>query len=235
MLEQRKISIAIPTWNRSEMTVQSFYEVYDDDRVSEIVIVDDASDMKIYEELKAMTDSLSKVTLYRNLQNRDCYENKYTAVSYATNDWVILLDSDNKIDKSYLDIIFGLEWDKNTSYMPSFAAPTFNYQEFAGTIVSKENVAQLMGRPLFDTMLNCMNFFVNVSEYLRVWQPVQNPKTADSIFFNYCWFKEGNEMYVVPNLTYQHLIHSGSHYVNNNHLTPTGLYESIVEKLKELK
>jgi glycosyltransferase involved in cell wall biosynthesis len=115
MLEQRKISIAIPTWNRSEMTVQSFYEVYDDDRVSEIVIVDDASDMKIYEELKAMTDSLSKVTLYRNLQNRDCYENKYTAVSYATNDWVILLDSDNKIDKSYLDIIFGLEWDKNTS------------------------------------------------------------------------------------------------------------------------
>lgn len=233
--DDRKISICIPTYERADMTIQAFYDVYGDDRVSEVVIVDDASSIDCFEDLKSMCDALPKVKLIRNIQNRDCYFNKMAAISFATNGWAILLDSDNKIDKSYIDIIFDLHWDKNCSYMPSFAAPTFNYNQFEGYIITKENVSQLIGEPLFDTMLNCMNFFINRDEYLKVWQDVENPKTADSIFFNYCWFNAGNEMYVVPNLTYQHLVHSGSHYVNNNHLTPSGLYDSIIQKLKQLK
>lgn len=235
MVDNRKISICIPTWGRVQMTIESFYDVYNSDKVSEIIIVDDTSDIEIYEDLKLMCDALPKVKLYRNLTNQDCYRNKMTSVSFATNEWVVLLDSDNKIDQSYLDIIFDLHWERNCSYMPSFAAPSFNYNQFAGNIITKENVSQLIGKPLFDTMLNCMNFFINRDEYLRVWQDVENPKTADSIFFNYCWFNAGNEMYVVPNLSYQHLIHSGSHYVNNNHLTPDGLYESILNNLRQMK
>lgn len=235
MLDERRISICIPTYNRVGMTLESFEQVYEDERVSEIVIVDDASDWGLFTDLKKICDGLEKVKLYRNLTNQDCYFNKATSIGYATNEWCILLDSDNKIDQSYLDIIFDLHWEKNCSYMPSFAAPSFNYEQFTGNIITKDNVSQLMGKPLFDTMLNCMNFFINRDEYLKVWQDVENPKTADSIFFNYCWFNTGNEMYVVQNLTYQHLIHSGSHYVNNNHLTPAGLYDSIVQKLKELK
>jgi len=44
----RTLSICIPTWNRVEMTLNSFKEVYNDDRVEAIVIVDDASDEHIY-------------------------------------------------------------------------------------------------------------------------------------------------------------------------------------------
>lgn len=230
----RKISIAIPTYNRSEMTIESFYDVYNDERISELIIVDDASDLDIYEDLKSMCDALPKVKLYRNLTNQDCYRNKMTAISYATNEWCILLDSDNKIDKSYLDRLFEIEgWDANTSYMPSFAAPTFNYQQYSGLTISRENVASYMGRPLFDTMLNCMNLFVNRGEYLRLWESVENPHTADSILFNYNWFKGGNRMYVVPSLTYQHLIHDGSHYKLNCHKT-NGLYEQIENNLKQM-
>lgn len=101
MVEQRQITIAIPSWNRSDMTIESFYDVYEDERISEIVIVDDASDFEVYEDLKSMTDALPKVKLYRNLTNQDCYFNKATAIGYATNERAILLDSDNKIDKSY--------------------------------------------------------------------------------------------------------------------------------------
>ena len=43
MAEDRKISIAIPTYNRSDMTINAFLSVYDDKRVAEIVIVDDVS------------------------------------------------------------------------------------------------------------------------------------------------------------------------------------------------
>lgn len=216
------------------MTIESFYDVYNDERVSEIVIVDDASDLDIYEDLKSMCDALPKVKLYRNLTNQDCYRNKMTAISYATNEWCILLDSDNKIDKSYLDRLFEIEeWDANTSYMPSFAAPTFNYQEYSGLTISRKNVASYMGKPLFDTMLNCMNLFINKSAYLRVWQDVENPHTADSIFFNYCWFLMGNKMFVVPSLKYEHKIHEQSHYILNNYKTGN-LYKEVEDKLKSM-
>lgn len=216
------------------MTIESFYDVYNDERVGEIVIVDDASDLDIYEDLKSMCDALPKVKLYRNLTNQDCYRNKMTAISYATNEWCILLDSDNKIDKSYLDRLFEInEWDENTSYMPSFAAPTFNYEDYSGKVFSKENVAAYMDLPLFTTMLNCMNLFINKNEYLRVWQEIENPHTADSIFFNYCWFVADNKMYVVHDLRYEHKIHSGSHYILNNHKTGN-LYSVIEQKIKGL-
>lgn len=39
------------------MTIESFYDVYEDERISEIIIVDDASDIEIYEDLKSMTDA----------------------------------------------------------------------------------------------------------------------------------------------------------------------------------
>ena len=146
MVDNRKISICIPTWGRVQMTIESFYDVYNSDKVSEIIIVDDTSDIEIYEDLKLMCDALPKVKLYRNLTNQDCYRNKMTSVSFATNEWVVLLDSDNKIDQSYLDIIFDLHWERNCSYMPSFAAPSFNYNQFAGNIITKENVSQLIGK-----------------------------------------------------------------------------------------
>jgi glycosyltransferase involved in cell wall biosynthesis len=39
----RTISICIPTYNRVEMLFESFAKVIDNDNISEIVIVDDAS------------------------------------------------------------------------------------------------------------------------------------------------------------------------------------------------
>ena len=59
----RTLSICIPTWNRVEMTLNSFKEVYNDDRVEAIIIVDDASDEHIYAKLKEECDKLSKVKL----------------------------------------------------------------------------------------------------------------------------------------------------------------------------
>lgn len=234
MEDSRKISLCIPTFNRVDMTLQAFENVYEDDRISEIVIVDDASDWGMFTELKEFCELIPKIKLYRNLTNQDCYRNKMTALSYATNDWCILLDSDNVIEKDYLDRLFEIQdWDNSTSYMPSFAAPTFSYEKFEGETISKSNVGLFMGLPLFDTMLNCMNFFINRIEYLNVWEDVENPHTADSIFFNYCWFNFGNKMYVVPNLKYEHKIHDQSHYILNNHKTGS-LYKEVEDKLKNM-
>ena len=53
----RELCICIPTWNRVDMTLKSFSKVYDDPRVKNIVIVEDASPLHIYNELKDKTKS----------------------------------------------------------------------------------------------------------------------------------------------------------------------------------
>lgn len=215
------------------MTLESFWDVYLDERVHSVVIVDDASTDGSYEKIQQVVEQLDKVKLYRQLENRDCYVNKHSAVAYSPTPYCILLDSDNKIDKSYLDSIYSYKWEPDTSIMPSFAAPTFDYSAYAGMTINRENVASMIGNPMFDTMLNCMNFFINRDEYLRVWDGSLNPYTADSLYFNFCWFKGGNNMFVVPNMKYEHRVHSGSHYVANNHKTGS-FYEEIIFKLKNL-
>jgi len=239
-LDNRKISLCLTNYNRVELLIKSFSQVIDDDRISEIVISDDCSDIDLYNQLKGIVSALNplhnnKIKLYRNEINLDCYKNKKQAISLATNDWVIIFDSDNTLDQSYLDRLYEIEeWQKDTSYMPSFAKPLFSYQQYEGVILSKENVAQYIDMPFLSTCLNCMNYFVNRDEYLRVWQDDIDPHTADSLLQNYNWFAGGNKMLIVPNLHYNHLVHDGSHYKNQVHLTGN-LYAEIEEKIKQLK
>lgn len=234
-MDNRKISICIPTWNRSEMTIESFYDVYRDERVSEIVIVDDASDLAIYEDLKSMCDALPKVKLYRNLTNQDCYRNKMTAVSYCTNKYLILLDSDNEIDVSYLDKIFEQKWSPGRIFAPVWAKPTFDYREFEGRVIDRRNVSGFMSKNLFETALNTCNYFVHKDIYLEAWDEKIDPVTSDSIYMAYRLLEKGCHIAFIEGLHYNHRVHEGSHYKNNVARTPQGFHESILQKLRELK
>jgi len=235
-MSERKISIAIPTYERTDLLFKSFEAVYDDPRVDEIVIVDDSSSMEVFEEVRERCARLSKVKLHRNVSNRDCYENKYTALSFCNNDWCILLDSDNMISKQYIDKLFQInEWDDDTVYAPVFAAPQFDYRHFSGFTVIKENVHSLMNEPMFSTALNTANYFVNKSKYLKSWVPDTNPVTADSIFMALQFLKNGMSIFFVPGLEYFHRVHPGSHYQNNVSRTPVGFLESIELELKNMK
>lgn len=233
---KRTISLCIPSYNRVSMTLESFSNVYHDERISEIVVVDDASDWGVFMELKEVLDDFPKVKLYRNLSNQDCYRNKATSIGFSTNKWCILLDSDNIIDADYLDKIFAIErWDERTIYTPEFAAPNFNFADYAGLLITEENVAQYIDRPLFETCLNAANYFVNKTEYLEVWDGSVDPVTSDSIFQCYNWLRAGNKIQIVPGLTYQHRVHPGSHYQNEKHRTPSGFHESVLNKIRGLK
>lgn len=46
-----KISLAIPTFNRTNFVIESFQNVLGDDRISEIVIRDDFSNINEYSEM----------------------------------------------------------------------------------------------------------------------------------------------------------------------------------------
>lgn len=229
-----KISLCITSYNRCDMTVNSFLEVLHDDRIDEIIIVDDCSDIEIYNDLKSICDHLPKVKLYRNKRNLDCYLNKYAAIKIAKNDWCIIFDSDNTMWYEYLDTIYACEWDKKVIYAPIFAKPNFDYTAFSGLTITKENINQYWDKPMFQTALNTSNYFFNRKEFIKVFDTLENPITSEALYTNYNWLVEGNSIYFVPNLTYDHLVHSGSHYVKNNHKT-VDFNKILCEKYKMLK
>lgn len=235
-MQNKKISLCLTNYNRYEEVLNSFVNVADDNRISEIVISDDASDIEIFKRLQTAVSFCPKVKLYRSEINRDCYGNKRHVISLAENEWVAIIDSDNIIDKSYIDAIYNCTpWHKEIIYQPVFAMPAFNFTEFEGELITRSNVHEFIDRRLFDTALNAMNYFCNRDWYLDCWDGSVDPVTADSIFHNYNHLKAGGAIYFAEGLTYNHTIHAGSHYVNNVKRTPTGFYESIVEQLRNLR
>lgn len=227
------ISLCITSWNRDSLTFDSFRQVLNDDRISEIVIVDDCSDERIYSNLSFMVNGISKVKLYRNDKNLGCYHNKRKAVELAMNEWVILFDSDNIINTKYLDSIPD-SIEANVIYQPEFARPHFDFTKFSGSVITRDNVKGYIRQQHFSTMLNAMNFVVNKDQYLSVFDSSKTePWTADSIYFNYLWLKAGNKIYVTPGMQYDHLVHNGSHYKANVHKTGN-FYNEVERMIKEL-
>lgn len=242
MVDNRKISLCITTWNRDTMTVNSYSQVVDDDRIGEVVIVDDCSSQRYVDRLKNMATQ-PKVRLFLNQKNIGCYRNKKHAIEQAKYEYVIILDSDNKIDKSYLDAIYSQQWSKDTILAPEFARPHFNYQQFADLVITGGNIKKYIpdaSNTRFDCLINCMNYFVNRDEYIRIWDGSIEPWTADTIYHNYNWLKAGNKIKVVRGMQYDHDIHQnktgsqeGSHY--QKYVMNTGnLYKDIEQKMMKL-
>ena len=229
------LSICIPTYERYEMLLNSFDKVLKDDRVGEIIICDDASSIENYEDVYNAVKWIQKVKLFRNDRNLDCYANKRMAISKASNEFCILLDSDNIIDKSYIDKIYQEDWVVDTILTPEWAMPHFDFRQHSGITVTKYNVASMMKQGMFQTMLNAANYFVSRDRYLEIWDELANPVTSDSIFMAYRWLANGGKIKIVEGLRYSHTVHAGSHYQNNVKRTPIGFHEEVVNNIMELK
>lgn len=240
------ISACFTTYNRDTLLFEAVEPFLKDERITEVVISDDHSTEEIYQTILWKYNGVEKVKIFRNEVNVDCYFNKQKAVERATNEWLLLLDSDNRFSKEFIDVIFEqrrdkfgsneiMSWNKHWAYAPSFAKPHFDFRAIQDFMLSNMTVGHHVDKGSCSTMLNAANYFVNREEYLRVWDGSVNPVTSDSIFQNYNWLKAGNVVYVVPGLEYDHVVHSGSHYQQNVRRTPSGFHDSIIEKLKQMR
>jgi glycosyltransferase involved in cell wall biosynthesis len=206
------ISICVTTFNRPHITLESFKNVLEDSRVHEIVIFDDGSDLDNRSLLANEIFKLasSKVKYYASDVNEGMSLAKKKAIELAEKDWCLILDSDNKIDKVYLDKLFELEWHEDTIYCPSFAKPHFDYTEFEGDYIDQDSIKAYMLNSTFLKLINTCNYFVNKKRYLDTY--VYNPtiKAADTIWHNYNHLKNEGAFYIVPGMHYEHAVHSGS-------------------------
>lgn len=209
----KQLTVCIPTYKRYQMTVEAVSSALQDDRVGEVVVVEDGL-TEDGQMLKQHYNNHPKVTVYFNHTNLGVYGNKHRAVQLASNPWVIILDSDNRLTREYLDAVFNAEWNEAEVLAPVFARPTFDYRAYSGKVLQKNNVAQFIGKAGIDCCLNTMNYFVNRTMYLLVWQPRADIIGADSIYFNYLWMLAGNRIKLLPDMEYEHRVHDGSYYVS---------------------
>lgn len=208
------LTLAITNWNRYELLLESFAQVINDDRISEVLILDDCSDLVYWNKIKDLPLYNPKVRVIRQAQNRGMAVNKRDAVAYAKTDWVILFDSDNIIGPDYLDAI-PPDPLHIAIYLPDFAKPNFDFKKYDGLWFDKEDAAKLIKEDDFNMMLNCCNYVVNRDEYLKVFQEDKTVKASDTITFAYHWLKAGNMFKVVPGMEYYHRVHKDSGYLKD--------------------
>lgn len=233
----KTLSLCITNYNRDRMLFESFEQVLNDDRVSEIIVTDDGSVQSILRKVEVYCNH-PKVKLFKNQKNLGCYKNKRYAISLASNEYVIIFDSDNIMTTKYIDTVYEKEWIPSTIYAPDYVH-SFDYRHFSDHVITKNNVRKFVGLLRFDCLINTMNYFVHRENYLKVWDGSIEPWTADTIYQNYNWLNAGFNIHVLKGLEYHHRINHGfreekSHYTT--HVRKTGNFFNIVmNKLRRLQ
>ena len=206
-----KLSLCITTYNRFDLLKESYAQVIDDPRISEIVIVDDCStEPGIKEKVNGLAGG--KVKVFHQAQNRGMSRNKADAISYASNEWVIIFDSDNVIGKDYLDAI-PQRLSSNTIYCPSFAKPEFDYRRYEGMQFIAVNASGWIKEDMFNTCMNTCNYVVNRDFYLKTYQYNSDHIASDTIWHAYNHLKAGGSFQIVPDMHYYHRVHKGSGFL----------------------
>lgn len=233
------ISVSVTSYNRFDLTIKSFENIIGNPKINQIIISDDCSPDDSGRKLKNYFDGRKyfdgkneNVKVMIQAQNRGMSLNKYMAIAMASNPFVLILDSDNIVDSSYLNALPD-ELDAETIYMPDFASPNFDYRKFAGMIFDKSNIKEFISDPMGNCCANTCNYVVNRDKYMEVYQKDESVKETDTIHFLYLWLKAGYKFTIVPGMQYFHRVHDQSGWLQNaNYNMKKG--EEIRNKILEL-
>lgn len=213
-----KYSLAITTKNRINFLQNSlpYHSSYTE--IDEIVVNDDVSDdFNLINEL-----NIPKVKCFKNETNLGVFRNKIKTANLCSNEWIILLDSDNKLTRKYVDTLNNINLNANTVYCPTFAMPNLNYEFLNNVTVDKHNfLSFLIPKPICDAAFNTCNFVLSkkvaevlqqeIEEYIKINKYI--PTAHDSIIINYLIVKNNFKLFFPVNMHYEHNQHNGSHYL----------------------
>jgi hypothetical protein len=178
----------------------------------------------------------NKLVLIKNDTKLGPFLNKQKACSYAKNEWIALMDSDNFASdnyfitaKNYIDTVIGDQ--KNIILAPSKAQPNFNYSHLCGFIYKKdwfdknnalEKQLKLPINSPSSTLMNTGNYIINkhLINNLNLSNESNNinlSSSCDVIYINTLLFEQLDlNLHVVTNLEYDHVVHNGSIYIQTS-------------------
>ena len=238
-------SLCIPTINRFDEFLSKYIPKYlENEQISEIIITDENGNdaTKI---LNTFSDN-PKIKLFVNKSVMGPFLNKMSACSKASNEWIVLIDSDNFADIDYFNaakqyIQTKISPDKkNIILAPSFAKPNFDYKNMSGFVYNKQNLrTQNIKLHNTECLMNTGNFVINkfLIDNLNLRNETDNIKKSsacDVIYFNTLLFEQLDlNMHIVPGMEYIHVVHDGSVYTNtcNNYKDFNGYVHSRYRSL----
>lgn len=239
----RKISVAIAHYNRGSRIHLPLRNILADPRVSEVVIMDDASLPEEYEALCRNVNRLDvqkKVRVIRSEINRGAMRTKYACIGQVSNDWVILLDSDNTIFQNYLRTIFQIpQWDPQVTYCPGWAFPYFSFRPLVGPDLTFDRCVELSRQRVLHRvfLMNDGNYFFNRDAYLETLRPLGGVRNdvADVIVANYLWLSAGKRLQVLEGAAYCHRIDPSSFWMrtkDDSRVRLMSIYERLDQNLR---
>jgi hypothetical protein len=221
-------SLAFTTYNSSEYIIEQLklnYFDMSDNKVTEIVIQDDFSDD--YSVLKPYCSD--KVKIFQNEKNLSPLLSRVNLIKNCSNDRVLLMDSDNFLDKDSFSKINNIVPNEDIIYCPDYAKPNFQFKEFSDIEIDFNFAKEKIKNLNVQIFLNTANYFIPKSKYLEVAKNIDQKFayfTVDVIYFNYLWLKAGNKLKCVKNYEYDHTMRGDSYYSTN------GIYAK--DKLEEV-
>lgn len=220
-----KISIAIPFYNNSRFMEKTLEYIITDDRISEIIITDDKSDDDNLNKLIEIIEGIPKIKLIKNHKNIGVFPNKIKALSLCSNEWGILLDSDNTLGKDYIDILFSnLPWDDKIIYAPEWAktfpgnpSHMLDYKWLSNKTIDKVKTRDLRSNAKFKCFVNTGNYFLNVKKFITTMNSSDlkfndSMSCIDVFYANHIWLMNGNKIKVIKGMQYLHRLHGQSTY-----------------------
>lgn len=217
-----KYSLCIPTMKRWSF-LEKYIPLYlENPYIDEIVIVDETGED--YAEILSKYSAEAKIRLYQNEKCLGPFLNKLKCMKYASNDWICLVDSDNFVDVDYFTKVSALLLDEMIVYLPSFAAPNFDFRCFNGLLLTKEVIATMSENQnynLLETCLNTGNYIISKKSVgiLSLYESDNFSEicsTCDVLYANYLLLKNGFKLYIVPELSYTHVVHEHSIFIQKS-------------------
>lgn len=218
------LSLCIPTFRRFNFLKNYIQEYLKNPYIEEIVISDeDGADNALIQDFFS---NHPKIKLYQNERILGTFANKNKVVSYARNDWVCLMDSDNFAPIEYFEA-----WVKYIQlhslndkmvYMPIRTIPQnnhqgFDYTAFENIIWNKDILALPDTFDKYSIVLNTGNYIFNKHNYIesnKFYKEFQDKcDTLDVYFKNILLCKNNSILVVVPNMCYHHIVHSNSFWI----------------------
>lgn len=220
------LSLCIPTFRRFNFLKNYIQEYLKNPYIDEIVISDeDGTDNALIQEYFSNNP---KIKLYQNEHILGTFANKNKVVSYAKNDWVCLMDSDNfapiEYFESWVKYIQLHSLNDKTIYMPSRTIPQnnhegFDFTEFESMILNKDILVVPETFEKYSLVLNVGNYIFNKHNYLesnKFHEEFQSKcDIIDVHFKNILLCKNNSNLVIVPGMCYHHIVHSGSFWLQN--------------------
>lgn len=233
------ISLVITTYNRYDTFLKNNLLKYlENPYIKEIIIYDDCSDdyNKIkYEFINFIHNN--KIKLYQQKQNIGALRNKIMALQMANEEWICLMDSDNYCGISYFEAlekywnIYGSK--PSTIYVPEKALPNFIYTDCT-TAINRDTWNNLLKNTNYDTLLNTGNYVLHrslVPFLTPVFHDTNIKGFTEVKYMNYIFVRDADAIIqVVPNMTYEHVVHNGSFYMqySDQHSHFNGTFNWII-------